>query len=105
VDRDVRVPELLDVELGAVRVAGAVDEQGSERGLQLVGADFAAIGEVLEPAERDGELVPALARAFVGARTLRGLADAVIREPERQRRVVVDVAHERGKHVRVANER
>ena len=71
---------------------------------RLFGCELAAVRELLEPSERDAELVEALADALVGARPLRRRADAFAREPIRQRRMVVEVADQRRQDVRVAHE-
>jgi len=67
-----------------------------ERVPQLFGCELAAVCELLEPCERDAELVEALAHAFVGARALRRRTDALAREPIRQRWMVVEIADQRG---------
>ncbi len=84
--------ELVDAELGAMRVAGHVDEQVAEQ------RDRRSHGGVLAPPcrcelpERDLEFVQRVVARLVDARRLRGRSDEQAREQIRERRMVVPVA-------------
>ena len=86
--------ELVDAELGAVGVAGDVDEQVAEQAVDEPRRRrrFAGAGSC---AEGDLELVEAVVARLVHARRLAGRAEEEAGEEIRERRVVVPVARRR----------
>ena len=103
--------QLVDAELGAMGVAGAVDQDVAEQAIDQPGRDRAVAGVVERVADlvdlghRDFELVHLIAARFVDARVLAGRADEEPREQVRQRRMVVPVADQAAQQVRTPQER
>ena len=92
--------ELVDAELGAVRVAGHVDEQVAEEAVDEPGRAWVAGARVgLELAERELQLVEAVVARLVDARRLARRADEHAGEQVRERRMIVPVADEAAEQV------
>ncbi len=100
--RAVRRIELVDAELGAVRVAGDVDEQVPEHAVDQPGRDVAADRRNL--AEGDLHLVERIVPRLVDARRLAGRADEQAGEQVGQAGVVVPVGDQAAQQVRPAQE-
>jgi len=88
--------QLVDAELGSMRVAGEVDEEVPQKaiGLPQRHVPVAFGGEAIELGERGLELVQAVVARFVDAGSLARGADEPTREQVRERRVVLPVGHE-----------
>ena len=95
--------ELVDAELGAVRVAGHVDQQVAEDAIhQPRRRDSRRSGDLRE---RDLQLVERIVARLVHARMLARRADEQAREQVRQRRVVVPVAEQAAQQIGPPQER
>ena len=108
--RRVGAVELVDAELGAVRVAGQVGEQVPQRPVDQPGPRLAAGlvllgGQPLDLGERDLHLVDGLGPALVEARRLARRADEATGEQVGQRRVPLPVRHQAGEQVGAAQQR
>ena len=99
--RAVRRVELVDAELGAMRVAGDVGQQVTEQPIDEPGRNGTARPPVV-CAERDLELVDAVVPGLVDARRLAGRADEEAGEQIRQRRMVVPVRQQAAQQIRAA---
>ena len=101
--RPLRRIELVDADLGAVRVAGHVDQQVAEQAVDQPGRDRAArLGDL---AQRDLELVERLVARLVDARRLAGGADEQAGEQVGQRGMVLPVGDDAGEQIGPAQER
>ena len=99
--------ELVDAELGAVGVAGDVDQEIAQQSIdqprrRLPGLD---LGDASELGERDLDLVDRVVPRLVDARRLARRADEHAGEQVAQRRMVVPVADHAGEQVGPAQER
>ena len=103
----VRRVQLVDRELGAVRVAGEVGQQVAQQPVDQPRRRRLLAGRVLAVhlLERDLELVEAVVARLVDARRLAGRADEHAREQVRQRRVVLPVGDEALQQVGPAQQR
>ena len=93
--------ELVDGELGAVRVAGEVHEQVAEQAIDQPGA-IALLRlrqHAIQLLERDVELVEVVVTRFVGTRRLAGRTDERSGEQVGQGRMVLPVGDEAAQHV------
>jgi hypothetical protein len=99
--------QLVDAELGAMRVAGRVDQQVAQHAVDDPGRDaLAAIADGRrELAEGDLEFIDRIVARLVDARRLTGRADEQAREKIRQRGVVVPVTDQAAQQVGAAQER
>ncbi len=94
--------ELVDAELGAMRVAGQIDEQMPEHAID---DPRPRLAPVVDLGEGDLELVQRVVAAFVDARMLTGRSEEEAREEVRQRRVIVPVAKQAAQQIGPAQER
>ena len=101
--RDVRRIELVDAELRAVRVAGDVDQQVTQRAIDEPGRRRAVRRR--EARERDLDLVEAVVPPFIDPRRLARRAEKQPGEEIRQRRVVVPVGDQASQQVGPPEER
>ncbi|CAB4899819.1 unannotated protein [freshwater metagenome] len=98
--------QLVDAELGTVRVPGDVGEQVPQRPIDDPRrCRTVSTGQTLDLAERNLELVERLLTTFVGSGGLRGGTDESTREQVRQRRVTLPVCQQRHQQVRSAQHR
>ena len=107
--RGVRRVELVDAELGPVRVAGQVDQQMPEQPIddpeRLRLAARSGVVRHWSLVECHLQLVHRIAAALVDPRRLAGRADEQPAEQVRERGVVVPVAEQAGEQVRPPQER
>ena len=94
---------LVDAELGAVRIAGGIDEQVAEQAVDDPRRHRLAGRRQL--LERQLELVQRVVARFVDARRLRGGSDEQPAEEIGERRVVVPVREQAAQQVGAAQER
>ena len=97
--------ELVDAELGAVGVAGDVDQRVAEDAIDQPGRRPVARSSSVDLGHRDLELVHLIAARLVDARMLAGRADEHAREQVRQRRMVVPVGDQAAQQVRPPQQR
>ena len=98
--------ELVDAELGPVRVAGEVDEEVAEQAVDQPGQARRALGlQPVELGERDLQLVEAVVAPLVDARRLARRAHEAAGEQVGERRVVLPERDEAAQQVRAAQER
>ncbi len=93
--------ELVDAELGAVRVAGHVRQQVTEHAIDQPGRRILAF----ELREGDREFVDVVVTRFVDARRLTRRSDEQAGEQIRERRVIVPVGDETAQQIRPPQER
>src|SRR5262249_13849784 len=101
--RGLRRVELVDAELGTVRVAGEVDEQVPEDPVDEPGGNVRPARR--QRRERDVELLELGIAPLVDARMLRRRADEEAGEEVRERRVVLPVAQQAGEEFGTTEER
>lgn len=94
--------ELVDAELGAMRVAGDVDQHVAEDAVDQPGRRPTL---ALQRLEGDFQLVGGVVAAFVDARVLAGRADEEAGKEIGERRMVVPVAEQALQKVRAAEQR
>ena len=99
--------ELVDAELGAVGVAGDVDQQVAQQAIDQPRRRLARLdlGDAGQLGERDLDLVDRVVARLVDARRLARRADEHAGEQVAQRRMVVPVADHAGEQVGPAQER
>ena len=99
--------QLVDRELGAVRVAGEVDEQVAQQPVHQPGlrAFLAFLRLALQLLERDLQLVEVVVARLVDARRLAGRSDERAGEKVGQRRVVLPIGDEALQQVGAAQQR
>ncbi len=99
--------ELVDRELGPVRIAGKVGEQVAQQAVDQPGLRRLVAGAVsaLELLERDVEFVESIVARLVDARRLAGRADEDAGEQVRQRRMVLPVGDQALQQVGAAQQR
>ena len=113
--------ELVDAELGAMRVAGGVDEQMAEEAVHEPGRDGRAPASDFRPMEtgceagrrpvagpvpkRDFQFVERIVARLVHARALAGRADEQAAEQKRERRVILPVREQAPQQIRPAQQR
>ena len=95
--------ELVDAELGAMRVSRHVDEDVAQDAVDDPGRRLLARPRQLREGEL--ELVGRVVARLVDTRGLGGRADEAAREQERERGMVVPIAQEAAEHVGAAQER
>ena len=94
--------QLVDAELGAVRVAGAIDQEVAKHAIDQPRRRRSGLGHLRE---RNLELVQRIVPPLVDARMLAGGAEEETREQEGQRRVVVPVADQAAQEIRSTQKR
>ena len=102
--RPVRRIELVDADLGAVRVARHVDQQVAEQPVHQP-RRHRPVGGIGNLRQRDLQLVERLVTRFVDARRLARRADEQSREQVGQRRMVLPIGDDRREQIRPAQER
>ena len=101
--RPVRRVELVDADLGAVRVAGDVDQQVAEQAVDE--PRRRRLLRLIRLLERELELVQRVVPRFVDARRLARRADEHAREEIRQRRMVLPVGDQAAQQIGPPQER
>ncbi len=96
-------PELVDADLGAMRVAGDVDEQVAEQPVHHPGPDV-GLARARHLAQRDLHLVEPVMPGLVDARRLAGRADIHAGEHHRQAGMALPVEDDALQEVRAAHE-
>src|SRR5205085_342012 len=87
--RRLRRIELVDAELGAMRVACRVHEQVAQQSIDEPRRTVPVVGALRKLRKRDLELVERIVARFVDARMLAGRPDEQAAEQKRQRRMVL----------------
>ncbi len=98
--------ELVDAELGAVRIAGHVDQQVAHQPVDQPRRTRAVLrGDAAQFGERDLDLVDRIVARFIDARRLARRPDEETREQVRERRMVVPVGDHAREQIGPAQER
>jgi hypothetical protein len=95
--------ELVDADLGAMRVAGHIDEQIAEQPVDDPDRRAEALRRHLR--ERNLELVQLVVAGFVQPRRLTGRPDEQAREQIRKRRMALPIKHQARQQIGPAQER
>ena len=99
----IEVPELVDADLGEVRVARAIGQEIAKEPVEdlTVGGPPYGIG----PEARDLELVQSRGQGFIDPRCLRARADVLAREEIRKRRMTLPVPKDAAQQIGALEER
>jgi hypothetical protein len=98
--------QLVDAELGAVRVAGGVHQQVAQRAVDQPRRTFTAQADLpLDLLQREFDFIDLIGARFIDARMLARRPDEQAREQIRQRRVVLPIREQAGEHVGTTQER